>query len=172
MERVECPVLEGFILFCGFVVGKLLLRLASLGSDGGHPSIELAFAVSGADDPGGISNVCAHRAALVEENPVDGSHAIEQAQGFVNVWAGLEAVFVCDFLANVTKSYFTHDRDDVRVEELETEYEDPTSLRANAQVLGVADYPLGGESLPLESGKYVVEVFLAIFLESCYVFGY
>ena len=77
MERVECPVLEGFILFCGFVVGKLLLRLASLGSDGGHPSIELAFAVSGADDPGGISNVCAHRAALVEEDSVDASHAIE-----------------------------------------------------------------------------------------------
>ena len=69
--------LEGFILFCGFVVGKLLLRLASLGSDGGHPSIELAFAVPGADDPGGISNVCAHRAALVEEDSVDASHAIE-----------------------------------------------------------------------------------------------
>ena len=90
----------------------------------------------------------------------------------MDVRTGLEAMLVCDFLANVAESYVTHDRDDVRVEELETEYEDPTSLRANAQVLGVADYPLGGESLPLDSGEYVVEVFLAILLESCYVFGY
>ena len=75
-KGVECPVLEGFILVCGFVVGKRLLRLASFGGDGGHPSIELAFAVPGADDPGGIPNVCAHRAALMEENSVDASHGI------------------------------------------------------------------------------------------------